>query len=382
VLNEIQLEMFKCFEVLNLPLKPLTLLSGMNASGKSTVLQAMVLLHQTILDHEWSTRLQLDGSEIQLGTVGDILDKVHGRREFGLGLVDESCSVKWRFHCDDEKQSMSAIVDSVTVNGVVTPQPKMLRNLFPTPVTKPDAERLANRLLKMTYLTAERLGPRDSYPLQDQNAPQVVGPRGENAIGMLFQRQDQQVVDRLVVESEPSKLLNQVIVRMRQFFPNTMLDIQKVKQTNSVVLGIRTSDDTDFHRPINVGFGLTQVLPIIVGALTAGAGDLLLIENPEVHLHPAGQALMGQFLVEVAAAGIQVIAESHSDHVLNGIRRGIKSGKLKGSDTALHFFQPRSDSNDQVMTPQMDDQGKIDHWPTGFFDQFDKDLNYFAGWGG
>lgn len=274
---------------------------------------------------------------------------------------------------------MSAAVQSVRINGNAVQHPKKLRYLFPEPLSH--TKQLAERLRTLTYLTAERLGPRDSYPLQDPSATQVVGPRGENAVGLLYQRRGQSVIRALADESEPPTLLKQVGARMKSFFPRTVLDVQKVLQTNSVVLGVRTSDDTDFHRPVNVGFGLTQVLPIIVGALAAKEADLLLIENPEVHLHPAGQALMGQFLVEVAAAGVQVIVESHSDHVLNGIRRAVKAGRLKAGHVALHFFKPRTDGADQVVTPLMDDTGKIDHWPTGFFDQFDRDLNYFAGWG-
>ena len=113
----------------------------------------------------------------------------------------------------------------------------------------------------------------------------------------------------------------------------------------------------------------------------ANKGDLLLIENPEVHLHPAGQALMGQFLAEVAAAGVQVLVESHSDHILNGIRRAVKKGMLNVAKVSLHFFMPRGGDVEQVTSPIMDEKGTIDCWPDGFFDQFDKDLNYFAGWG-
>jgi len=149
-----------------------------------------------------------------------------------------------------------------------------------------------------------------------------------------------------------------------------------------VTLGLRTSDDTDFHRPIHVGFGLTQVFPILVAALSAAQGDILLIENPEVHLHPAGQALMGQFLADVARAGVQVILETHSDHVLNGIRRSVKAERLAAGQVAIHFFRLRSAAEEtQVFSPVLDDSGNIDAWPEGFFDQFDKDMNYFAGWG-
>jgi predicted ATPase len=168
---------------------------------------------------------------------------------------------------------------------------------------------------------------------------------------------------------------------MRTFFPGCALTVQQVPQANAVTLGLRTSDDTDFHRPIHVGFGLTQVLPIIIAALSASEGDILVIENPEVHLHPAGQSLMGQFLGLVARAGVQVILETHSDHILNGIRRAVKMGTLIPEQVAIHFFTPRDGDISQVITPQLGANGNIDTWPTGFFDQFDIDMNYFAGWG-
>jgi predicted ATPase len=379
VITRIDLELFKCFKLLKLPVDALTLLSGTNASGKSSVLQAMVLLHQTILNHEWSTRLQLNGSELELGTVGDVVDQVYGRFEFGIGIIAEDCSVRWTFSFGEDKQAMSAMVASVSVNGAAIPNPEKLRFLFPEPLGV--AEWLANRLRSLAYLTAERVGPRDSYPLQDPSATQVVGPRGENAVGLLFQQRDTKVLPALIQETEPPTLLKQVEARMRSFFPGTVLQVEKVPQTNSVVLGLRTSDATEFLRPVNVGFGLTQVLPIIVAALAAKEGDLLLVENPEVHLHPAGQALVGLFLTEVAAAGVQVLVESHSDHVLNGIRRAVKRGKLPSDKVALHFFKSRDEKGDQVETPTLDASGNIDRWPEGFFDQFDKDMNYFAGWG-
>jgi predicted ATPase len=377
VITRIDLELFKCFEALKLPLAPLTLLSGTNASGKSTVLQALVLLHQTILDHEWSTRLQLNGSELQLGTVTDVVDKVHGRRAFAISIADENCTVEWHFAYGDDKQAMSAAVDSLSVNGSLIGSPEKLRFLLPE--SSPPTEGLAMRLRKLTYLTAERVGPRDTYPLQDPSATQVVGPRGENAVGLLYQRREDEVLPGLALESGTPRLLNQVEAWMGIFFPGTSLTVQPVMQANMVTLGITNSGETGFHRPINVGFGLTQVLPIIIAALAAREGDLLLVENPEVHLHPGGQALMGEFLAEVAGSGVQVLTESHSDHVLNGIRRAVKGQKLGADKVALHFFRPRGEG-EQVTTPVLDDGGLIDHWPPGFFDQFDKDLNVFAGW--
>jgi len=171
---------------------------------------------------------------------------------------------------------------------------------------------------------------------------------------------------------------------MARFFPHCELALDKVPQVSAVTLGIRTSRSTEFHRPVHTGFGITQVLPIVTAALSAAKYDLLLVENPEVHLHPAGQAMMGEFLAEVASASVQVIIETHSDHVLNGIRRAVKKKSLAPEDAALHFFRPRQDVErlgvTQAESPTLDADGNIDSWPDGFFDQFDKDMNHFAGW--
>ncbi len=378
MLTQLDLHHFKCFELLRLPLAPLTLLSGSNASGKSSVLQSLVLLHQTMREHEWSTRLMLNGAALKLGTVADVVDKVHGRRTFEIGLSDADAIFSWTFAGDRAEMSMA--VESVTVEFVQNEQLESLRYLLP-----PDANEatvsLANRLRGLTYITAERVGPREVYTFEDRQIATVVGPAGEHAVSVLHWGRDEHVLDELSLDGVVTTRLRQVEARMATFFPGCGLVVQQVPQANAVTLGLRTSDDTDFHRPIHVGFGLTQVLPIVVAALSAKIGDILLIENPEVHLHPAGQALMGQFLADVANAGVQVIVETHSDHVLNGIRRAVRAARLTPEQVAVHFFMRRSAEAAQVISPQLDSSGNIDTWPEGFFDQFDKDMNHFAGWG-
>ena len=388
MLERIDLRHFKCFELLKLPLRPLTLLSGVNASGKSSVLQALVLLHQTMREHEWSSRLMLNGSTIRLGTVADVIDQVHGQRTCWIGLVDDAAEHGWELTGDRAEMSLS--VARVRAGDVEEDRPGVLRRLLPsafhtdlseTGVTW--ASSLTGRLTGLTYLTAERLGPRETYPLRDPQHASIVGPRGEHAVSMLYWRSDSRVADGLAIAGVPPTLQRQIEARMGVFFPGCELTVQKVPQTDAVTLGLRTSRSVDFQRPIHAGFGLTQVLPIVVAALSAQHDDLLLIENPEVHLHPAGQATMGEFLAVVAAAGVQILIETHSDHVLNGIRRAVKKRMLPPEDVALHFFQPRREQQaavPQVQSPRLDANGGIDSWPDGFFDQFDKDMNYFADW--
>ena len=378
MLDQLELRHFKCFELLKLPLAPLTLLSGTNASGKSSVLQSLVLLHQTMREHEWSTRIRLNGNVTRLGTVSDVVDQVKGTNHFEIGLIDEDSSCYWSFVGD--RGDMSMQVEKVNVSGTVTDGPLILHHLLPNRAEEA-AMSLVSRVRDLTYITAEREGPREIYTLEDQHAVSVVGPQGENAVSVLYRGRDERITEELTMENAPPTLLRQVGARLETFFQGCAVDVQQIPNANAVTLGVRTSLETGFLRPVHCGFGITQVLPIIVAALSATKGSIFLIENPEVHLHPAGQALMGQFLADVSRSGVQVIVETHSDHILNGVRRSVRSERIPAEGVTIHFFRQRTPEAVQVLSPTLDSSGSIDFWPQGFFDQFDKDVDYFAGWG-
>lgn len=377
MIRKIELRNFKCFELLKLPLAELTLLSGMNASGKSSVFQALVLLHQTIRENEWSSRLVLNGDILKLGTVQDVVNKVHGRHGFELAITDDESLYHWEFVGDRPEMSME--VNYLSKAEEDCSSDVVLNRLLPSHAG--ETPEICKTLELLTYITAERIGPKEYYPLEDRITTQAVGPKGEHAVSRLSRLEDKLVQNAVVIESAPPTLMRQVEAWMQEFFPGCGIDVSPIARMNAVTLGIRTSDETDYHRPINVGFGLTQVLPIIVAVLSAEPDDLIIIENPEVHLHPAGQALMGGFLALAATCGPQIVLETHSDHVLNGIRRAVRSKTLSPKQVCLHFFRASKEDLDQVVSPQVDSSGNLDLWPEGFFDQFDKDMNHFAGWG-
>jgi predicted ATPase len=149
------------------------------------------------------------------------------------------------------------------------------------------------------------------------------------------------------------------------------IDAESLSISTATTLRFRTPDG-QWVRPPNMGFGVTYALPVILAGLTAGKDGLLIVENPEAHLHPSGQSQMGYFLSTIAAAGVQVLVETHSDHVLNGIRRAIGEYRiLSASQAIVHFFDA---DGSPPQTLEFTETGSVASWPPGFFDQYQLDV--------
>lgn len=394
MLTQIQLHQFKCFEVLRLPLSPLTLLSGANATGKSSVLQALLLLHQTLRYSQSSTNITLNGYAVQLGTVGDVVNQTSGRRTIAIELQSNEFECKWEMETDDRRMLSFPIhrifwraspvwsaEDSIINSGVI------LDNLLPREISKlPQAQTIMNSLIQLSYISADRSAPREAYPVAIDSPYPTVGVKGEYTPWYLVTFDQKEIIPKMQHPGEPAPYLRrQVDAWMDHFFPGAGLSVTQISDTNLVKLLLRTNTGTDFLRPQNVGYGLTHILPIITACLGANRGDLIIVENPESHLHPAAQSAMGEFLAIAASAGIQIILETHSDHVLNGLRKAVRNETITQDDVLIHFFtkQPNgaTSSSAQVTSPQIDRNGNFDYWPDDFFDQSDKDLNSLIDWG-
>lgn len=392
MLTKIVLGHFKCFKKLHLPLAPLTLLSGANATGKSTVLQALALLHQTAVESEWNRTLSLNASTISLGSAGDVIDKISGQKEFKIGLHSTSFECLWTMAAKD-RSALSVLIRRIAWKEKdhwqetifeIDEKNEPIRYLVPAAILEnsENAKTLSSLINGLTYISSDRLGPRETYTMSTPDQHKNVGPRGERTAWVLHYFADHRPLDGLIIDDFPPTLQRQVEAWMKRFFPGASFNLEPVKGANLILLGLRTSDATDFHRPQNVGYGLSHSLPVIVACLGAHQGDLILVENPEAHLHPSGQAAIGEFLARSVAAGTQMIIETHSDHVLNGVRRAVKEGIIAREKVAIHFFMPRTeeDGQSQVVSPLIDNNGNLDHWPAGFFDQYDKDLAALIGW--
>lgn len=374
MLNHLQLKNFKSARDLGVQLRPLTVLAGLNGSGKSTVLQALALLNQTLDQNETPTTLALRGPLVRLGRTEDV--HFEGADSTELTFSIESSAGIVQFLCQTKEGA-----DTLDL------------------MIKGDVGLLKQEICQgFQFIQADRMTPAVQYD-QASTPDQVLGwlgCRGEFTVDYLQRNEGNQVSDKrhctskifgdldsrlLELVAPTTKLADQTAAWLQMISPGVRLQAKQVDLADATSLRFQYSNYnissvSRDHRPTNVGFGLTYSLPIIVACLAAGPGALLLLENPEAHLHPRGQAALGRLLAMCSADGVQIIVETHSDHLLNGIRVAVKEKVCDAEDVALNYFtRDVSSGESHVESPKILPDGQLDRWPEGFFDQWDKSLD-------
>lgn len=358
MLRSIRLQNFKCFADQTVALGPLTLLTGQNGTGKSSVIQSLLLLKQSF---ELIPRgLLINGDLVSLGTAADVLYEGATSDVVTLTLDEDGGPPEdrvrsWAFDATERDTDI-------------------LR--FETPPED------SPRLHQMKYLAAERIGPREVHLTSDSHAAQGdVRSDGTYAVAFLHEQAQRIVLPALCKPgADSNRLIDQVAAWLGEVSPGVRLDTERSRAINRAALQVsfRSGRVTSRKlRPTAVGFGVSYTLPVLLTLLGASDGDLVLLENPEAHLHPRGQMAMGELMAAAASAGIQVLVETHSDHVLNGVRLAVKRGTVRPDDVRLHYFSRADDGArivHRVTSPTIDTDGRIDTWPEGFFDQWDRAL--------
>ena len=367
MLTRLKLTNFKCFKHLDLECSKLNLLCGMNSSGKSTVIQALTLLHQS-----WRTRelegssLQLRGNPIDLGSAEEVMARIKLPGAMGISLSSDETSHEWianfDFGISPEDRGMFVIRGG---DG----------DMF-EPGSWDQRPPFNDHTISVG---AERIGPRSSYPLPE-NPPfnnANIGRHSEYALYRLVEPPRLGQGESRSVGFDPDGALNLVNHWLQQISPGVRVGVAEADIADTLLARFWYADADGEprgpYRPQNVGFGLSYVLPVII-ALLSPAGTLCLIENPEAHLHPQGQTVLGELAARAAVDGVQVIAETHSDHFVDGVRIAVRDGVIRPEHTKFHHFTINGGVS-SVTSPQIDEDGRLSEWPAGFFDQTDFNLD-------
>ncbi len=382
MIQSLSLRNLKCFEELDLRLAPLTLLTGFNAAGKSTTLQTLLLMAQTLRAHLYSGELRLNGPLVSLGTPGEVLreGELGGSLKLGFQVADHAMS--WEFAYKDAGSRRFFQVETLRTTSVDQTNvytSNELLGLIPDNDLK--FQKLCRKVENLFFLSATRNAAQEVFPVPTDLLPAGdPGCYGQFAAWQLSRfSEDTADPDRCVPGSpEVGTLRKEVNEWLNLLFPGAEANVGVLQKTDLVRLEFRTTAGGEWKRPANVGYGLSYAFPMLVAGMCSEAGQTLIIDSPEAHLHPRGQSLAGRFAARIASAGQQVIAETHSDHFLNGVRRAIQEGILKPEDVAIYFFDRDADAKVQEFA--VDAEGNISNWPSGFFDQAERDLASLAGW--
>ncbi len=373
MLESIELNNFKSARHLPVKLAALTVLTGLNGSGKSTVLQALALLKQSLRMNDVLQEFALRGALVRLGRSEDVL--FENAAEAKISFVIQTSSGR-------------TSVSAPAVPGADT---------LPLSVDGDLKEVIGELSNGFQFIQADRITPAVQY--QQASTPERdvgwLGCGGEYTVdflvqkgtekvspGRLYPREHPNVSAELLKQVAPTEsLLDQTSGWLQHLSPGVRpravaVDLADATSLMFSYTGTSVDSSGREHRPSNVGFGLTYCLPIIVACLAAPKGALLLLENPEAHLHPRGQSALGQLLARCAADGVQIVVETHSDHVLNGIRVAAKRAEISNEDVAVHFFSRNVESGETSITsPVLQVNGRFSDWPEGFFDEWSKALD-------
>jgi predicted ATPase len=363
MLENISINNFKSLKNVSLRLSNLNILTGLNGSGKSSLIQGILLLRQSYsISINEEQGLAISGSIINLGQGKDIFYQYAGEDEtIEFTLINNSNKQSWKFKYQ---------VDANILEAMNTPEDYLDINVF----TK-----------NFQYLNTEHVSPQT---LHEKNETQIehwnnIGFKGEYAVNYLSKYGIDKKIENNNLSHPNAKsnsLIHQTDAWLNEISPGVKLAVKEIKDIDYIKLGIQFEDKhgyTDEFQPVNVGFGITYVLPIVLSILKANAGDLLILENPESHLHPKGQSKIGSLIAYAAQSGIQVILETHSDHIINGIRVAIKKKKLEKNNVKIFFFERYMDDTDVqtiVHDISVDKNGELSNYPKGFLDEWDEQL--------
>lgn len=363
--KKLVIENFKCFsEKTQIMLGKINICLGSNSVGKSSVIQSCILLRQIFEQAKLFKSTQIKKFNIQLNDI------------YGLQLGDSEHIKSSRdkeditLKLDEYEYRLTSVSESPAEmeveNRYNVSEMSAVKGIFSE---------------EFYYLNAERKGPRN-YQLIDSKVINNCGVYGENTIHLLNVLGTGKVDTDRCFHLDENKKVN-TLNKQTEYWMDYVIPGIEMRTDDLIDLRISRMSlrqpalDTDFMSPYNFGFGISYVLPVILTGLTAKKGSVFLVENPEAHLHPKGQSHIGYFLAAMACAGVQVIVETHSEHVLNGIRIAALKYAMKPEDISVNFFSIKeTDGNIQHIVEKinLNDRMDLESWPEGFLDQEEEDL--------
>lgn len=376
MINKVRIQALKSIKDMTVHCKKMNLIVGTNSSGKSTFLQSILLEAQNSAE-QWG----LNGPLLELGEFNEVHNYSAGRNE---PIKIETWTNKeipfyLEFKQDDSSKKGYKIEMSDSGDDILFDL-LQAEDEFSSPVIYGTGIR---------YLSSRRIGVQDSYS-KNRNSSDDFGINGEFSVAYLQEHEDDIIEQALQsdVEHFGDSLAGQVNYWLARILGDTTMRTRNVSKTSFVQILYNNNPETInqeelYCRPINVGSGVSYLISILIECLASQKDDIIIIENPEIHLHPKAQSELCKFFYLISQAERQLFIETHSDHIFNGVRAGIARGDFNQDDIAVNFFVMKNAST-QCNPITFGKFGKIygenDRLTLeNLFDQFELDLDEMMG---
>jgi len=411
MLNKLRIQNFKCLrDTGTIEIRPLTFLVGPNSSGKSSILQMLLMLRQTALGTDMESPLVTSGPLAEVGAYPDFIFRHEAERRLEVATewgesdllargpmqlraafrydagTTQILLVESEFRLRDtfgesvremaggtyEGEAWKVEMDGRRLSQTLTG----IRPLWwsfestdslvsgPTPTVVPSPRGILRwHMDRLTHVGPLRLHPRRAYPITGQS-PADVGPAGDRTFDVLWAASQ-------AAGSAGERFLKAVRDWLSTLAIADDLGLRRLGDSNLYTAAI--TDPATMTRVgfADIGFGASQVLPVVVQCLGTRIGGTLLVEQPEIHLHPKAQAELGDLFIEATQDNDRAfIIETHSEHILARIRRRIAERKpgLTREKIAIYYFRPTSEGT-EIQEVTLNENGQYARFPQGFFEE-------------
>lgn len=339
MLNKLTIQNLKSIDRAELTLAPLTIFTGANSSGKSTVLQALMLLIKYSVT---ANRYSMEELLRYLDPFSAIRNKHVNAKKITVQAVDDN-----------------GIAHIINISSDAISTDSALQYQFESIVEKDKPE--------LFYLNANRIGAQDYVPFSERK----VGIIGEYLFSH-YEKIKREPLPKELVKFEDSSTLAYQLTQWLAFISDTDVELVTEKVGDRVQVSFNVKDIEGNVSPFNLGAGISYIAKVLIICLMAKSGDLVLLENPEVQLHPKSQALLGVFLSFIASKGIQLIVETHCEHLINRIRLEVSNDEINNQSVVIHYKPSTIMPFETLLLDEnghfVDSEENRLSFPSGFFD--------------
>lgn len=363
MISRIKIKNFKAIRDLDIELSDLNLFTGLNGMGKSTLIQVLLLIRQSA--YSLNREIILNGDLVKLGEYQDIYCE--------YPTDDETIQLKIEY-------SDGSLVNIESFYSTQKKQEKVI-DVNPDSFVNTCADKSILLADTLTYLSANRITASDSYNTNSTS----IGKRNFGIDGKYaphyyhLNKNNDIAIKALSFNNEDTVFSLEYQLNLWMAVISPKVQVLTEQKDNFILLRysyITQGLNTTAFKPQNAGFGLTYVFSVLVAILSSRPGDILIIENPESHIHPRGQSELARLLALAAKNGVQVFVETHSDHIIYGTRIAVKDKVINKENAKIYYFDRDSVEHfSKVQEIVIDEYGRMERSVRKYFDEYESHLN-------